>query len=286
MIKSMTGFGRGAAGRGRDKIEIEIRSVNSRYLDLKLRGLVLDVSLENKIKKILGDQLQRGSVQVRFILNPDYEVHSLVFDKDRFDLIQQILKNIHVQYGQKMNLSDIISTNDLLKNDMQKKANQKHILKALSIALNQLQAMRKEEGESIHTDILIRLKKLDDAINIAEKISIKFKEEKRKKLYATLSKLLDDKSIDESRLIEEVAYSAERADITEEIVRCRSHLVQCNTYLRNEGPVGKKINFLIQEIGREINTIGSKSQQVDLTTLIVEMKDELEKIREQIQNIL
>ena len=114
MIKSMTGFGRGTAGRGRNKIEIEIRSVNSRYLDLKLRGLVFDVTLENEIKKILGEKLQRGSIQVRFILNPDYEVHSLVFDKDRFDLIQQILKNIHVQYGQKMNLSDIISTNDLL----------------------------------------------------------------------------------------------------------------------------------------------------------------------------
>ena len=99
-------------------------------------------------------------------------------------------------------------------------------------------------------------------------------------------KILDEKSIDESRLIQEVAYFSERFDVTEEIVRTRSHFEQIKIYLESEEPIGKKINFLIQEIGREINTIGAKSQQTDVTRLVVDIKDELEKIREQIQNIL
>ena len=113
----MTGFGRGRAGRGKNKIEIEIRSVNSRYLDVKFKGLVLDLSLENEIKKILFEDIQRGSIQIRFEPNADYEIQKFSFNKERFDLIKQILKNIHVEYGQKMNLSDIISIRMICLND-------------------------------------------------------------------------------------------------------------------------------------------------------------------------
>ena len=282
----MTGFGRGTAGRRKNKIEIEIRSVNSRFLDVKYKGLVLDVALENEIKKILSDRLGRGSIQIRFNLNQNYEIQKLIFDKEKFDLIQQILKNIHVEYGQKMNLSDIISTNDLLKNDIEERKNEKYILKAFSVALDQLQLMRKKEGELIFSDIINRIKKIDNAINTAEKKSNQFKDEKREKIQSNLLKILDEKSIDESRLIQEVAHFSERFDVTEEIVRTRSHFEQIKTYFGSEEPIGKKINFLIQEIGREINTIGAKSQQTDVTRLVVDIKDELEKIREQIQNIL
>ena len=282
----MTGFGRGTAGRGKNKIEIEIRSVNSRFLDVKYKGLVLDFALEDEIKKILSDRLGRGSIQIRFNLNQNYEIQKLIFDKEKFDLIQQILKNIHVEYGQKMNLSDIISTNDLLKNDIEERKNEKYILKAFSVALDQLQMMRKKEGELIFSDIINRIKKIDNAINTAEKKSNQFKDEKREKIQSNLLKILDEKSIDESRLIQEVAYFSERFDVTEEIVRTRSHFEQIKTYLESDEPIGKKINFLIQEIGREINTIGAKSQQTDVTRIVVDIKDELEKIREQIQNIL
>ena len=278
----MTGFGRGTAGRGRNKIEIEIRSVNSRFLDVKYKGLVLDFALEDEIKRILSDRLHRGSIQIRFNLNQNYEIQKLIFDKEKFDLIQQILKNIHVEYGQKMNLSDIISTNDLLKNDIEERKNEKYILKAFSVALDQLQLMRKKEGELIFSDIINRIKKIDNAINTAEKKSNQFKDEKREKIQSNLLKILDEKSIDESRLIQEVAHFSERFDVTEEIVRTRSHFEQIKTYFGSEEPIGKKINFLIQEIGREINTIGAKSQQTDVTRIVVDIKDELEKIREQI----
>jgi uncharacterized protein (TIGR00255 family) len=146
--------------------------------------------------------------------------------------------------------------------------------------------MREKEGKQIQDDILIRIKNLQNAIDSAEQISGNFKSEKQAQLQEKISELLNGESLDESRLIQEVAYLADRADVTEEIVRCRSHFDQLHTYLDREDPVGKRFNFLIQEIGREINTIGSKSPQTDVTKHVVEMKGELEKIREQAQNIL
>ncbi|MAM43196.1 MAG: YicC family protein [Candidatus Marinimicrobia bacterium] len=286
MIKSMTGFGRGSAGRGLNKIDVEIRSVNSRFLEMKFRGFSLDPATEQKIRALLEKSIQRGNAQVRVELNVSQDNQKLSFNKDRFEMIQDVVKKIHVSYGQRMSLSDIISTHDLLKADEPDSINQSVIIKAVEHALNQLNEMREKEGKQIQDDILKRIKNLQNAIDSAEHISGNFKSEKQAQLQEKISELLNGESLDESRLIQEVAYLADRADVTEEIVRCRSHFDQLHTYLDREDPVGKRINFLIQEIGREINTIGSKSPQTDVTKHVVEMKGELEKIREQAQNIL
>ena len=286
MIKSMTGFGRGSAGRGLNKIDVEIRSVNSRFLEMKFRGFSLDPATEQKIRALLEKSIQRGNAQVRVELNVSPDNQKLSFNKDRFEMIQDVIKKIHVSYGQRMSLSDIISTHDLLKADEPDSINQSVIIKAVEHALNQLNEMREKEGKQIQDDILMRIKNLQNAIDSAEHISGNFKSEKQAQLQEKISELLNGESLDESRLIQEVAYLADRADVTEEIVRCRSHFDQLHTYLDREDPVGKRINFLIQEIGREINTIGSKSPQTDVTKDVVEMKGELEKIREQAQNIL
>ena len=286
MIKSMTGFGRGSAGRGLNKIDVEIRSVNSRFLEMKFRGFSLDPATEQKIRALLEKSIQRGNAQVRVELNVSQDNQKLSFNKDRFEMIQDVVKKIHVSYGQRMSLSDIISTHDLLKADEPDSINQSVIIKAVEHALNQLNEMREKEGKQIQDDILKRIKNLQNAIDSAEHISGNFKSEKQVQLQEKISELLNGESLDESRLIQEVAYLADRADVTEEIVRCRSHFDQLHTYLDREDPVGKRINFLIQEIGREINTIGSKSPQTDVTKHVVEMKGELEKIREQAQNIL
>ena len=286
MIKSMTGFGRGSAGRGLNKIDVEIRSVNSRFLEMKFRGFSLDPATEQKIRALLEKSIQRGNAQVRVELNVSQDNQKLSFNKDRFEMIQDVIKKIHVSYGQRMSLSDIISTHDLLKADEPDSINQGVIFKAVEHALNQLNEMREKEGKQIQDDILKRIKNLQNAIDSAEHISGNFKSEKQAQLQEKISELLNGESLDESRLIQEVAYLADRADVTEEIVRCRSHFDQLHTYLDREDPVGKRINFLIQEIGREINTIGSKSPQTDVTKHVVEMKGELEKIREQAQNIL
>ena len=282
----MTGFGRGSAGRGPNKIDVEIRSVNSRFLEMKFRGVALDPATEQKIRALLEKSIQRGNAQVRVELNISQDNQKLSFNKDRFEIIQDVIKKIHVSYGQRMSLSDIISTHDLLKAEEPDSINQSVIIKAVEHALNQLNEMREKEGKQIQDDILKRIKNLQNAIDSAEHISGNFKSEKQAQLQEKISELLNGESLDESRLIQEVAYIADRADVTEEIVRCRSHFDQLHSYLDREDPVGKRINFLIQEIGREINTIGSKSPQTDVTKHVVEMKGELEKIREQAQNIL
>ncbi len=286
MIKSMTGFGRGSVGRGKNKIDVEIRSVNSRFLELKLRGINLEPLIEHEIRKLIDATVIRGSLQIRIDLNSNYNHQKISFNNERFELIQSVLKNIHVKYGQRMSLSDIITTHDLLKTDDPASINQKNIIKALSNAINQLIEMRAKEGKQIYDDIVKRINNLTIAIDNTEKIAKTYKNKKQDKLHSTISDLLNTEKIDENRLIQEVAYLSERTDVTEEIVRCRSHFEQLNYFLKHKDPVGKRINFLIQEIGREINTIGSKSLQIEITKNVVQMKDELEKIREQVQNIL
>ena len=286
MIKSMTGFGRGSAGKGPNKIDVEIRTVNSRFLETKIRGFNLDPILEIKVRNTLETSLQRGNVQVRFELKSGQDSQKLSFNRKRFEILQDVIKKIHVDYGQRMNLSDIISTNDLLSADEPENLKPGIILKAVELALSQVNEMREKEGHQIQTDILNRMELLQTRIDEVGEISGKFSLEKQVQMREKISELLDGEALDETRLIQEVAFLSERADVTEEIVRCKSHFTQLSSYMNQEEPVGKRINFLIQEIGREVNTIGSKSPQPAVTNHVIEIKGELEKIREQVQNIL
>ena len=282
----MTGFGRGSAGKGPNKIDVEIRTVNSRFLETKIRGFNLDPILELKVRNTLETSLQRGNVQVRFELKSSQDSQKLSFNRKRFEILQDVVKKIHVDYGQRMNLSDIISTNDLLSADEPENLKPGIILKAVELALNQVNEMREKEGHQIQTDILNRMELLQTRIDEVGEISGKFTLEKQVQMREKISELLDGETLDETRLIQEVAFLSERADVTEEIVRCKSHFIQLSSYMNQEEPVGKRINFLIQEIGREVNTIGSKSPQPAVTNHVIEIKGELEKIREQVQNIL
>ena len=282
----MTGFGRGSAGKGPNKIDVEIRTVNSRFLETKIRGFNLDPILEIKVRNTLETSLQRGNVQVRFELKSGQDSQKLSFNRKRFEILQDVVKKIHVEYGQRMNLSDIISTNDLLSADEPENLKPGIILKAVELALNQVNEMREKEGHQIQTDILNRMELLQTRIDEVGEISGKFSLEKQVQMREKISELLDGEALDETRLIQEVAFLSERADVTEEIVRCKSHFTQLSSYMNQEEPVGKRINFLIQEIGREVNTIGSKSPQPAVTNHVIEIKGELEKIREQVQNIL
>ena len=282
----MTGFGRGSAGKGPNKIDVEIRTVNTRFLETKIRGFNLDPILEIKVRNTLETSLQRGNVQVRFELKSGQVSQKLSFNRKRFEILQDVIKKIHVDYGQRLNLSDIISTNDLLSADEPENLKPGIILKAVELALNQVNEMREKEGHQIQTDILNRMELLQTRIDEVGEISGKFSLEKQVQMREKISELLDGEALDETRLIQEVAFLSERADVTEEIVRCKSHFTQLSSYMNQEEPVGKRINFLIQEIGREVNTIGSKSPQPAVTNHVIEIKGELEKIREQVQNIL
>ena len=286
MIKSMTGFGRSEAGSDVNKIEVEIKSVNSRFFEIKFRGYTLEPILEKQIYTVLDKMLKRGNIQVRIDFNKLSQTNKIMFNKERFEVIQNVLKEIQVGYGQRINLSDIITTQDLLKSNDSSDFDNADILDAVKNALVQLNQMREKEGHLIYLDLTKRISNLKLIIDKSEKLAKIFSSEKELLLRKKIKELLSNESLDESRLIQEVAYIADRADITEELVRCRSHFEQLDAYMDDSEPVGKKINFLIQEIGREVNTIGSKSPQTEVTKNVIELKAELEKIREQIQNVL
>ena len=285
MIKSMTGFGFSTISTGLDKYSIEIRSVNSRFLDIKFKGIQLDFVTEDEIRKLIKNKLHRGTIYIRIDLDLKND-NKIIFDQEKYELLKGILRDINVKYGQPLNISDIISSSDLLKLKEPKNPDKEGIIENVEKALKQLDKMRKIEGEKIFDDASRRIKKIMNIIELIKEKANSYKVEKQNILRSKIEELLKHSDIDESRLIQEVAYLSEKVDITEEIVRCDSHFTQLLSYLDINEPVGKRINFLLQEIGREINTIGSKSPQSDVTIDIVEIKDELEKIREQIQNIL
>ena len=286
MINSMTGFGRGNAGRGKNRIDVEIRAINSRYLDTKFRGIQLDFQLEQEIKKIIEKEIQRGSVYVHIELTSYLDSRKFTFDKDRFESLRDIIKSVYVSYGQRLSLSDVVTTNDLLKTENVPLIDSKVVIKAISNAIVQLKEMRAKEGKAIYDDMVGRVKSFEGALNKVENVSGKYSSEKKLLLKNKISDLINDELLDESRLLQEVAYYIERSDITEEIVRNKSHIQQIKKYLEMQEPVGKRLNFLLQEIVREVNTIGSKSPQTEITLQVVEMKSELEKMREQLQNLL
>ena len=285
MIKSMTGFGLSSSLNRDYKYNIEIKSINGRFFETKFKGIQLGILTENKIKELIKSKLYRGTVYIRIDVDST-RTNKITFDQEKYELLKGILRDIHVRYGQPMNMSDIISSSDLLKFNEQKLPDDKELIECVEIALDQVDDMRKAEGEKILEDILKRVKRIQEIIGlIGEKVDI-YKFEKQERLRLKVKDLLNGENLDESRLIQEVAYYIEKMDVTEEIVRCKSHFNQLIYLFERNEPVGKRINFLLQEIGREINTIGSKSTQPEVIINIVEIKDDLEKIREQIQNIL
>ena len=286
MIKSMTGFGRGTAISNEGKINVEITSLNSRYHDIKFLGINIHPQTEERIKRYTLDYLNRGNIKVHIDIDKIKDGQILTFNKDRFDTIQNILKDIHIKYGQKLNLSDIISTHDILSFIDADIDDDEKLKKAVDSALKQLNGMRAIEGKQIYKDLMNRIRIIKKDLSIIKNSSDKMPKRKKKDLSDKIKSIIDKDAIDQNRLMQEVAYLIERSDITEEIVRVKIHLDNFIKYLKYDEPVGKRLNFLIQEINREINTIGSKSPMHDVTIKIVEIKNEIEKIREQVQNIL
>ena len=286
MIKSMTGFGRGTSVSNEGKINVEIKSLNSRYLDIKFLGINIHPETEEKMSRYILDYLNRGNIKVHIDIDKIKNGQILTFNKDRFDTIQNILKDIHIKYGQKLNLSDIMSTNDIISFVDADIDEVERLKEAVDSALKQLNDMRSIEGKQIYKDLMSRIRIIKKDLTSIKNSSDKMPKRKKKDLSDKIKSIIDKDAIDQSRLMQEVAYLIERSDITEEIVRVKIHLDSFIEYLKYDEPVGKRLNFLIQEINREINTIGSKSPMHDVTIKIVEIKNEIEKIREQVQNIL
>ena len=286
MIKSMTGYGRGSCS-GKDKnINVEIKALNSKFLDLKIVGIKIDYETEIKINEIISNTLKRGNIKISISYDGLNKGQELVFDKERLKAIQNIVQEVNVSYNQKIELKDIINANDILGYVDTDISNNSDLIIAIKNAIIQLEEMRCSEGEKILEDIIYRVRLIRDYLLEIKNHTKKLSKDKFDDLSDSIENIIGKNKMDENRLMQEVAYLIERSDITEEIIRTDIHLDKFIEYTDMKEPVGKRLNFLIQEIYREINTIGSKSPQAEVTCNVVEIKNELEKIREQIQNIL
>ena len=287
MILSMTGFGRALTDTDAGLLSATIRSVNSRYLDVKIRGLNLEPEVEKSIRDLMIKLLIRGTVQISFELNNNSaSSKSLTFNKDRFEALDNILKTITKTYGRELNMGDLIHASDLIADGRNELLDPDKIINVTKEALIHVIDMREAEGEQIQKDLIRRLKVLKTGLIELEKMNVSFADERKEKLESRLQKLLSNHELDETRLAQEVALLAERADVTEETVRLKSHYNQMDKILTAKGAVGKRFIFLLQEITREVNTVGSKNGSIDVINQVIAMKDELEKMREQAQNIL
>jgi len=291
MIRSMTGYGRAESVEGGEKVVVEVKSSNHRYSDIFLRIPQKCYSLESEIKKSILSRISRGRIDLSIQLeNAEEEVLNLELNlpvAQRYYLLLKQLKE-SLQLSEEITLSQILTQKDLIVSQATP-PNQEcewNILQGpISAALNELVKMRETEGSHLKDDFIARLKKvellLDQIKSDAESVS----QDHHKTLSEKIQALSGDIEIDESRLAQETAYLVEKSDITEELVRARSHILQFKNWLDSEDVVGRRLDFLIQEIHREVNTIGSKAYYAEVSIKVVEIKNEMEKIREQVQNI-
>ena len=287
MIKSMTGYGRSTVNNGNGQISVTVRAVNSRYFDLKIRGFDLDPALDLDIRNRTQEILKRGSIQLVFEMNHNNGTEGLLqLNKSRYEAIESLLQTIQVEYGRHIELSEIVSLRDLFSENDQDKIQPKNILKGLNDALGQADEMRSTEGKTIQKSMEDQLQSFCEKIDKLEQQVKKAGKIRKEKYQKKISDLLETVPVDETRLAQEIAILSEKADITEEILRCRSHMEQYLSFLQEVEPVGKRLNFLLQETHREINTIGAKNSDITLMNLVIELKNDTEKLREQAQNIL
>lgn len=292
MAISMTGFGRGEYKDDNYQFLVECKTINHKYADINIRLPRKLSFLEDKARILVKDYIKRGRVDLYIKLDLlGSEDVNLKFDEELATQYVSILKQIKEKFDlvDDISVMNIAKFPDVIKTEEKEDDEDKlwSMLKvALENALLKLKEMRSEEGKKLAEDIQNRCDLLKNYIEDIEKYSYNVVIDYKEKLKNRISDMLEDPSIiDESRLAQEVAIYADKSNITEEIVRFKSHIEQLkNTVVKNES-IGRKIDFLIQEMNRETNTIGSKSSDLNITNLVVEVKSELEKIREQIQNI-
>ncbi|MBF1044390.1 MAG: YicC family protein [Peptostreptococcus sp.] len=292
MAKSMTGFGIGEFKDQYYNLSVECKTINHKYLDINPRIPRKLSFLEDKLRFLIKDHLGRGRVDIFVKFETVTSVGSqLVYDAELAKQYYHILKNIKSDFGLEEPISpvDIAKFPDVVK--ITEAEDDEEILwnmlsDAANKALENLCNMRIIEGKKLEKDILARADLLERSVCDLEKYTDTIEKEYKDKLYARISELLDDpKVVDEYRLAQEVAIYADKSNITEEIVRFKSHINQLRDTVTADESVGRKMDFLIQEMNREVNTMGSKSSDVSIANLVINMKAELEKIREQVQNI-
>ena len=291
MIRSMTGFGREHRIIGGREILVEIRSVNSRYYEFISKLPRSYMYLEEKLKTLLKGQISRGKVEISLsICNVEGRETQVTVNPTVVEGYVTAPRGISEKYGLKddLSLSNVFQMTDAF-NVMKAEVDEEEIWQAVSevagAALEKFVAMRETEGAKMKADILEKLANVEAMVKQAEVYSPENVVVYREKLMAKMQEVLGSAHVDESRILLEAAIFSEKTAIDEETVRLHSHIHQFREMLDKEDIVGRKLDFLVQELNREANTMGSKAQDIRITRLVVDIKSEIEKIREQIQNI-
>jgi uncharacterized protein (TIGR00255 family) len=290
-IKSMTGFGRGEVEHKGRSWSVEVRCVNNRYLDLKMklpRGYAM---LEERVRNMVSSFHLRGRVDLFLSVSGDFsDLQEVKINRVLAAGYRDALQSLAEEFGLPVSLSaeQLAAYPDIVvreQKDEDVDSIWPLIEELLNTGLKQCDAMRRQEGLTLSSDLRSRLRSFEETVTAIEKNIPLLLELRQKNLQERLEKLLGNIGLDPARLAQEVAVIADKTDVTEEIVRLRSHIQQFTLFLEEDGGVGRKLDFLIQEFLREVNTLASKISDASIAHLTVELKSELEKMREQVQNI-
>ncbi len=288
MIKSMTGFGSVSLSNNFFNLTIDIKSINSRYLDYKIKLPKqieqYEVDIITNIKKVC--KRGRISVNINFDTTNSELNHSPEINKTLFQQYNKFVNQLNREFNLKFKINDLFEIKDFILKEKKISLTKKKLLLAFDDALNKLEEMKLKEGAFLFKDINKRIFHLDRTIKNISIISTKNSSIIKDKYLEKIKKFIGKIHIEESRLSMEAAILSEKIDITEECVRFKSHLKQIKKIFDQNKPIGKKLNFILQELLREANTIGSKSNDVKIINLVIILKEEIEKIKEQSLNIL
>lgn len=291
MIRSMTGYGRDQQLLHGRSITVEIRSVNHRYFEFSCRAPRGCAFLEDRLKRSLQSAISRGKVEVSLTLQTIESRHtSVAVDHALAGQYLTALRALGEEYSlpDDLTLSSVARLPDVFtlgRDEEDEEELAADVLQVLQNALDRFVAMREAEGERLRADVLSRVVTMEEHLSFVEERSPQTVMEYRARLTAKLTELLNGAVPDEARILTEAAIVADRLAVDEETVRLRSHFAQLRRIMESTEPVGRKLDFLVQEMNRETNTIGSKCSDTAIAGHVVEMKSEIEKIREQIQNI-
>ncbi len=289
MVRSMTGFGRCKKSVNEYEINIDIRSVNHRYLDLNLKIPKYYSFLEEKIRERVSRCISRGKLEVTVyikLINSDEK--QIVLNEAMCDNYVKVLSDLKERLGtdDKIDIRLMSRFNDIFEleyKEADEEAVAASVLEVLEACLDDFILMREREGARIKEDLTKRLQKIEELGTIVETRAPEIVNEYREKLMAKLKDILNN--VDEQRVIQEAAIYADKITTAEETVRLKSHIKEFRSLLEKKEAVGKKLDFIIQEMNREVNTIGSKCNDFETAKIVVELKSEIENVREQIQNI-
>jgi len=291
MIVSMTGYGKASRNLKNQIINAELKSVNSKYLEIASRLPSILMDKEAEIKELVGKSISRGKIYLSVVVeNKSENEISLRIQpeivKDYYSLLNQIKKTINLK--EEIKIEHLLRFSEIFKadNNEELKDYWEDIKKVILLGIKDLYSMKLREGKILEKDIIKRINLIDNRLSTVAKMSNRNIKNAKKKLEDKVLSILNDKTvIDSNRLEFELVMLSDKMDITEEVIRAKSHLEYFKKNMKEAELSGRRLNFLVQEINREINTIASKSSSSEISQAVVEMKEELEKVKEQLQNV-